>query len=234
MPTERFSESRFWLAGLLQTSDALFPTGAYAHSFGLEEMIRLREVFDEESLRDFLGGHLLPVLETQDLPYLRFAFQHAKNLPELCAIDREIHASKLARETREASIQIGTRRIKALQAISEAPELIAFATAIHSGDAFGHHLCAFAIQGVSENIPIDALLMTYAYQTLSGAVAAALKLIRIGQDGCQRALRHALGFLPEVIETSLSVERDQAGCFSPLLEIASMRHAFAQERLFIS
>ncbi len=36
-----------WLPFLLQTSDALFPTGAYAHSLGFEEIVRLRVVTDE-------------------------------------------------------------------------------------------------------------------------------------------------------------------------------------------
>ena len=43
-----------WLPALLQTSDALFPTGAYAHSLGFEESVRLGIVRDEDSLRAFL------------------------------------------------------------------------------------------------------------------------------------------------------------------------------------
>jgi urease accessory protein UreF len=29
-----------WLPALLQISDAAFPTGSYAHSYGLEEIVR--------------------------------------------------------------------------------------------------------------------------------------------------------------------------------------------------
>ena len=28
-----------WLGGMIQTSDTLFPSGGYAHSYGLEEMV---------------------------------------------------------------------------------------------------------------------------------------------------------------------------------------------------
>ena len=38
-----------WLPFLLQTADALFPTGAYAHSLGFEEIVRLDVVRDESS-----------------------------------------------------------------------------------------------------------------------------------------------------------------------------------------
>jgi urease accessory protein len=72
------------------------------------------------------------------------------------------------------------------------------------------------------------------YQSVAGLCSAALKLIRIGQEGCQRVLRHAMMQAERVVETSLLVERDDAGWFDPLLEIASMRHEFANERLFIS
>lgn len=233
MPTESAGIGA-WLPALLQTADALFPTGAYAHSLGLEEMAGLGAVRNEETLGEFLTGHLLPSLRNQELPYLRFLVEAGADLGELCALDREIHSWKLARETREASIQIGTRRLKALRAISNAPLLVEFEAAISRNEAFGHHLSACAVQAITEGIPMEGALGTYAYQTLAGACAAALKLIRIGQDGCQRALRLGLSRLPAIIRESLLVERDRAGCFSPLLEIASMRHAFAPERLFIS
>ena len=42
------------LAWLLQTADALFPTGAFAHSLGFEESVRLGAVRDEASLGRFL------------------------------------------------------------------------------------------------------------------------------------------------------------------------------------
>src|SRR5262245_50451855 len=105
-----------WLPALLQTSDALFPTGAYAHSLGFEEYARLADVRDEEGLREFVEEHVLPALRWQELPYLRFAYE-AANLEALCEIDREISAWKIATETREASATIGRRRLAALRAV---------------------------------------------------------------------------------------------------------------------
>src|ERR1043165_120345 len=94
-----------FLPFLLQTSDALFPTGAYAHSLGFEEIVRLGLVRDEASLREFLRWQIIPALRPLALPYLRFAFDAATagDLDALCAMDHEISAWKLARETREAS-----------------------------------------------------------------------------------------------------------------------------------
>jgi urease accessory protein len=225
-----------WLPFLLQTTDALFPTGAYAHSLGFEEAVRLGVVRDAETLRTFLIEQILPAQRAQELPYLRFAFDaaNAGHLAELRRIDLEISAWKLARETREGSAQIGTRRLKALRAVSNAPLLVAFETITATGACRGHHLTVCGLQAAVERVPLEAALATYLYQSLSAACGAAMKLIRIGQDGCQRALREAASYSTEAVKSSLAVERAAAGWFNPVLEIASLRHARAEERLFIS
>lgn len=223
-----------WLPALLQTSDTLFPTGAYAHSLGFEEFVGLAGIKDEAGLRAFVDDHLVPALARQELPYLRFAYEAASDLPALCAIDREISAWKPAKETREASIQIGRRRLAALRAVNEQPLYRDFSDAIARGDAHGHHLTVCAVQAVVEAFPLPAALGAWFYQTIAGVCGAALKLIRIGQDGCQRVLRHALNAAEPTIHTSLSIVHEEAGCFDPLLEIASMRHEHSNERLFIS
>ncbi len=223
-----------WLPALLQTSDALFPTGAYAHSLGFEEFARLANVRDEAGLRGFAELHLIPALHELELPYLRFAFDAVENLAALWEVDREISAWKLAREAREASTSIGRRRLAALRVVNDAPLYAEFADAIARGEARGHHLTVCAVQARAEGFPLPAALAAYFYHSIAGLCSAALKLIRIGQDGCQRVLRHALMHAETTIAASLAVERDEAGVFDPLIEIASMRHEFANERLFIS
>ncbi len=222
-----------WLPFLLQTADALFPTGAYAHSLGFEESVRLGVVRDEATLREFLLTQIAPAQQHHELPYLRFAHE-AGGLDELCALDREIDAWKLARETREASAQIGVRRLTALRKISDAVELAAFADAIAAGRASGHHLVVFALQARTGGIPLTAALTAWFYQALAAICAAALKLIRIGQDGCQRALRAASADAGAIVQGSLAIARADAGWFNPMIEIAALRHARADERLFIS
>jgi len=222
-----------WLPFLLQSADALFPTGAYAHSLGFEEIVRFGLVTNESTLQDFLHQQIIPAQQYHELPYLRFAFT-AESLEDLCAIDREISAWKVARETREASTQLGGRRLRALRTISNAAPLAEFDEAISRGHAAGHHLVICALQAQAEGIPLMAALATYFYQSLAAICAAAMKLIRIGQDGCQRVLRAAAQNAESVIQTSLTVRHEDAGWFNPLLEIAGMRHERANERLFIS
>jgi urease accessory protein len=195
--------------------------------------VRLGLVRDEASLRRFLFEQIVPAQQQQELPYLRFALT-AEGLDERCAIDREISAWKLARETREASAQLGGRRLKALRTIADAAIFSEFDAAIRDGRASGHHLVVCGLQARAEGVPLTAALTAYFYQSLAAICAAALKLIRIGQDGCQRVLRAACADAGEVVQRSLTVAREDAGWFNPLLEIAAMRHERADERLFIS
>jgi len=223
-----------WLPFLLQTTDPLFPTGAYAHSLGLEQIARAGIVRDEASLLEFLKRQALPALENLELPFLRFAWQAADagDIGELCRIDREIDAWKLCRGLREASIQLGARRLAALLHVLPHPFASLFEEQRRAGAARGHHLSVYGMQMALGGAPMEAALTSYLYQTLAGACGAALKLIRIGQDGCQRVLRQCLLGAAPAVRASLRVERP--GWFNPLVEIAAMRHERAFERLFIS
>ncbi|MDQ3625261.1 MAG: hypothetical protein M3463_22745 [Verrucomicrobiota bacterium] len=155
-------------------------------------------------------------------------------LGPLCTIDREISAWKLARESREASVQLGIRRLAALRIISPSPLLAKWQASIDAGRADGHHLVVCALQAWVEDVPLPAALAVFFYQSLAAVCATALKLIRIGQDGCQRVLRDACARADETLARSMEVQRKHAGWFNPMLEIASMRHQRAEERLFIS
>lgn len=226
-----------WLTLLLQTSDALFPTGAYAHSLGFEEAVRLGLVRDEDTLREFLTGHIAAGLAAFELPYVRFAHEAARagDLSTLVELDAEVGAAKLARETREASAQLGERRLKALRNILPADPLLASCErAVRNREMEGHHPIICGVQAAVAGMPLETALTAYFYQGLAATGGAALKLIRIGQDGVQRALRAASADAPAAAARSLGVTRDEAGWFNPLLEIASMRHERAGERLFIS
>jgi urease accessory protein len=58
--------------------------------------------------------------------------------------------------------------------------------------------------------------------------------LRIGQNAAQRVLTTSLSRLAEKAALSLLISREELGWFDPLVEIASMQHEIAYERLFIS
>ena len=58
----------FWLCGLLQAGDSFYPTGSYAHSFGLEGLVQANVVRDRATLREFVFRSVLPALRQSELP----------------------------------------------------------------------------------------------------------------------------------------------------------------------
>ena len=225
-----------WLPHLLQTTDSIFPTGSYAHSFGLEELANLGLVHNAETLADFLQRQIIPALEHLELPYLRFAHDTASkgDLLKLRELDAELSAIKVTMELRQASINIGRQRLGMLLEIAPNQMFSKFQTDITAGRAKGHHLIIFGLQTAVQKLPLDAALGAFYYGALSSVTSASMKVIRIGQVACHKVLADALQRATDVIARSKRVKREDAGWFNPLLDIVSARHETAYTRLFIS
>ena len=111
-----------WLLGLLQASDALYPTGSYAHSFGLEGLIDAGAICDRATLRTFLLNSVLPSLRNVDLPLAAHAWEAlgARNwtaVGEVCVLAAALRAP---RELRAAAEAIGRQRVEVLANVHEA------------------------------------------------------------------------------------------------------------------
>ena len=223
-----------WLARLLQVNDSAFPTGGYAHSYGFEQAVRFGVVTDAGSMGRYLEQHLWPALIHFELPVIRFAQQAARAGDEsaLIALDACVDATKTARELREASRSTGRRRLEALRDTGPSPILLRLSHRVEEGQAHAHHAVVFGAGLAS--LPLNALLTSWAFQSLSAVCVSAPKILRIGQNAAQRVVTAALVPMEENVERSLTIERDNLGWFDPLVEIASMQHEIAYERLFIS
>jgi urease accessory protein len=223
-----------WLARLLQVSDSAFPTGGYAHSYGFEQIVQLGLVHDAESMRVHLENHLWPMLIHFELPVLRFARDAARKNAQgdLLELDACVDATKAPRELREASRATGQRRLHAFREGAPSPALAAFARAVEESRTPGHHAVVFAI-GLA-HLPTQALLTSWAFQSLSAVCLSAPKLLRVGQGAAQRVLTHSLTGIEARLHASLAIPRDELGWFDPLADMASMQHEIAYERLFIS
>jgi urease accessory protein len=220
-----------WLPWLLQVNDSQFPSGAYAHSLGLEELVQHGIVKGAGGLEAFLQRQIVPGLLAFELPFLKGAHAAAEceDTDTLRDLDSELEGWKLAAELRDASRRLGSRRLALVRKLSPALVLDRYA---ESGGPC-HHLIICALE--LRHTPAVAAQCAFAYQTLSGYSSAAMKLMRLGQETAQLLVREAMAALVPRLET-LPVPQSHArpGWFNPLLEIASMRHARATERLFIS
>lgn len=230
------SSDHQWIPSLLQVSDPLFPTGAYAHSMGLEQWASTCDYRSGEDLTHFFKDHAGPSLARLELPYLRYAREILTNndLNQLSELEQEIDAWKWASEIREASLAQGRGRLKLLVKLWNDPRVDAYKAALSDKKVYGHHLVVTALQFEILKVPSKAGLMAYGYQTLANYVSASIKLLRIGPESAQTALSSGIDSLPDWVDQSLTVKREEAGWFAPAFDISCAQHATAFSRLFIS
>lgn len=216
-----------WL-WLLQANDTAYPSGSYAHSFGLEELVETGVVRTAPDLGAYLERQVLPALLTFEIPF--FVRAHASALAHdisgLLAIDAELDAWRIPAELRDASRRIGSQRLELLHQLDPSPLVLK----IREASPRCHHLVVTALE--LSSLPVAQAARAFGFQSIACLTAASMKLMRIGQTACQKISRETLAKLGEKIDASLSQPPD--GWFNPLIEIASLRHARANHRLFIS
>jgi len=228
--------SMAWLGQLLQAGDSFYPTGGYAHSFGLEGMVELGVVHDRASLREYMLGAVVPALERVELPLAGHGWRAlgAGDWEGLRELSELAHALKPARELRVASEKIGQQRAElaaGLQGHALAAEYVGRATA--GGWAYSSALSA-ALEGRVSGAPLEAVLVAMVYQTFAGQLAAAMKILRLGQNASQSLLSELLAGAPAMVAVARELPVARIGWFNPWLDIASSRHEHAGARMFIS
>ena len=225
-----------WLPALLQAADSFYPTGTYAHSFGLEGLVQQGVIHDRGSLREFLLTSAIPALRRTELPLVAAAWRALAGpawdrIGELCVLSA---ALRTAREARLASENIGRQRVELLVSLRAAPLAVEFRRRTSEQGWPGSVAVAAALEGRVAGAPLDAVLAGVCHGTFTGYIAAAMKLLRLGQNGAQGLLVEMLADTPSLIASARGVPEDEIGWFNPWLDIAAARHGHADARMFIS
>lgn len=225
-----------WIAGLLQAGDSFYPTGSYAHSFGLEGLVQENVIRDRATLREFIRRSALPALAHTELPLAAHAWQAFAGpdwprLGELCVLSSALRS---AREARLASENIGRQRAELAAALHAAPLAADFLRHAAAGNWPHSAAVSAALEGRVFGAPLSAVLAGVCYSSLAALVSAAMKLLRLGQNGAQSLLAETLAATPPLLVAAPSVPLDRIGWFNPWLDIAAARHESADARMFIS
>jgi urease accessory protein len=224
-----------WLA-VLQFADGLFPAGGFAHSLGLETYVQDGLVTDRAGLEAFVSAHLEGAAGPADAVAVAAAVRlaGAGDVLGWIELDERLEAMKPVPETREASRQMGRQTLRVAVALGRDAFLADVARAVADGLAPGHHAAVFgAALGRAGAGPALAAA-AYLHSTAALLVGAGLRLMALGQVDGQRVLVAVRPRIARLAAAAATTAPADMWSFTPGLELAGLRHATLDRRLFRS
>lgn len=158
----------------------------------------------------------------------------AGDLGACIALDETLDAIKAASELRDASRQMGRQTLRVANHFASHALLSEYGAAVAAELSPCHHAVVFGIIGAAMEWPAQEMAGAYLYSASAAMVGAALRLAPLGQLAGQRILSNIRPLIARLAEEAQDKCREDMWSFAPALEIASMRHATLDARLFRS
>lgn len=225
MSDDRLAGLRLW-----QLISPTLPVGAYAYSAGLEYAVEGGWIANEANASDWIGGQLENGLAYVDVPLMGrlYAAWDASDLDGARYWNAYLAASRETDELLAEDRHLGAALLKVLEELGacgpdqwRAREPATFAA-------------AFALAAVVWRIGLEAAAEGYLWAWLENQVAAAIKLIPLGQSAGQRLLFELAARIPAVADAGLARTEADIGNSSPGVAHASSLHETQYSRLFRS
>jgi urease accessory protein len=224
------------LVSLLHFADSAFPTGGYAHSFGLERYCQAGIVRDRSGLERFLltqlegtGGPCDATAATGAVRALGRA-----DLEACRRLDEALEAMKVVKEFREGSRQMGRQTLRVSAALTGDQRLGAYLEDVNARRAPGHHAVAFGMVAGTLGWEAEAAATALLYSTTALLVGAALRLLPMGQLDGQAVLWGLHPVIERVAREAAERAPGDLWSFTPGLDIQGMLHERLDARLFRS
>lgn len=218
------------LLGALQFADSFFPSGSIAFSWGLETLRTDGEVVSAEQVAQFLEGQLVHRWASFDAPVLIAAMRANGKFDRLADLDDLVEAMTLATELREGSRRAGASLLKVHAGLGT-PGASEYRQTIAERKARGHLPVVQGILWKATGLSEEACRAVSAHTLCTGIVGAALRLGMIGHLDAQKILLQVRPTLVELLQLPMG-DAVELYAYTPLAEIAAMRHEVQDSRLF--
>ncbi|MHA6261004.1 urease accessory protein UreF [Sporosarcina sp. CAU 1771] len=221
---------------LMQIHDSAFPIGTYTQSYGMETFIQEDLIHSKESLIEYCQSFLVHNLAYGDAILIQEAYKAAKegNLEKLLSLDELCGAIKLAKESRDASINVGKQFLRTVSPLNEFPLITDWQLMIKNGEAKGHYAVVFGIYCALNEVDCNQAVTMYLYSTINGLIQNAVRAVPFGQNTGVQVLHELLGSIVDTAKIVYSLTEKDIANNALSVELASMKHEYLYSRLFIS
>lgn len=216
------------LLQLLRLSSPALPIGAFAWSQGLESAIECEWVRDEKHASAWIIELAENMLCQTDLPVMLRVHDLA-NRRDLQTIQYWNDMLLSMRESHELWLE-DTQLGAALKKV-----LLSDEAGVWYGDIREPaYAVMFALAARQNGIDNRSMLGGFLWAWAENLVAAAIKVVPLGQSAGQRILRAFIDCVPGCIDRAIHVEDREIGAVMPGLALASAWHESQYSRLFRS
>lgn len=221
---------------LLAWMSPAFPVGGFSYSHGLEFAIEIGKVANHEHARAFIVSALEQGAARSDAIFLCAAWRAAAGGDEnaYLAIAERAAAMRATAEFALESIGQGEAFLSTVDAAWPRLGVGRWRARLVERGISAAYPVAVALAAARAGISLEAVLPAYLQAFVAGLVAAAVKLIPLGQTDGQRIIAALEPHVAAATKAALARTLDDLGSAAPLLDIWSARHETQYTRLFRS
>lgn len=216
------------LLRLLQVSDSSFPSGGFAFSNGLETLANEGALGGDADVEGFLRDQLLARWASFDRWFLRRALEAGDDIGALGALDWQCEAQTSVACLAAASRRMGRAVLSSHRRIGT-PFAGAYLAALREDAVPGHLPVVQGLVAAALGLPPPVAEVSAAYQMVTGALSAA---VRLGRLGALQAQATQTALAPDICRLIAAPLPALPHAFSPLADIAALRHGDHATRLF--
>lgn len=224
------TDSNLSLLKLLQLSSPTLPVGAFAYSQGLEAAIDAGLINNREELESWLKDALLLSLKQVDLPLFSRLYKswQTNDIEKVLYWNQYLKAQRETQELRNEDQHLGLALLRLLTdlGVEETKQL--------KGKTDLCFMTLFTLAANKWNITLEQSANGFVWSWLDNQIAAAIKLVPLGQTDGQRVLSNLLPEIPKIVSAGLQIEDKDIGASLPMLAILSSQHETQYSRLFRS
>jgi urease accessory protein len=223
------------LCRALHLASPALPIGSFSYSQGLETAVEIGLIRNEEDAGKWIADGLTEIIGRCDAPVVAFIYRASRSHPSANSLSETAYwnywflASRESMELRRETEQMGWSLLQLARALNwVAPTVltneldpIAFPT-------------AFALSAACLALTETTTLTAFCFSWLETQVAAAIKLVPLGQAAGHRILTRCRTKVPVVVDLAAETTPVDVSSWAPMLGILCARHESQYSRLFRS
>ncbi len=213
----------------LQFADGQFPSGGFAFSWGVESLAA-DGLLTRADWPAFLSGQMEHRWAPHDRPLVAHAFQSWQDQAALVELDELTEALSIASAAREGSRRAGAALLSTHARLGT-PGATEYRALVTAEKAPGHLPVVTGLVLAGAGLDLTTALAVSAHSSAQSLGSAAVRLGIIGALDAQAALQKIQPRLAVLMAAPIPPVED-IGSFTPLTDIAMMRHPFQQQQLF--